>query len=266
MTGLESQLTELGVVFALVLARVAAVIATAPLFTDATLPVQVKGLLAVALAGMVTPTTLEAYPSQLPTADTVIELATLAASEVVVGLALGMGLMVVLSGVHITGQIIGQMSGMALAEGADPVFGDSASVFGQIYYLVTTAVFVAAGGLTMLIDGLLETLVMAPPGSGFALDGLLEGYIGLLGLGFELGVRASAPLLLALFLATIVLGLVSRTLPQLNTMAVGFGLNTLLTLGVMMSSIGAAAYAFQGPLSSVVVSLAQSIAAPLSSP
>lgn len=259
MTGLETQLTEIGVTFALILARVGAVVATAPVLSDATLPVRVKALMAVALAGLVTPMTLQTTATPLPTAGSLLEFGALAGVEIVVGLALGLGLMIVLAGVQLTGQIVGQMSGMALAEGADPVFGGSASVFGQVYYLVTTAVFVAAGGLTMLLDGLLETLRLAPPGSGYSIEELAHGFIGLLGMGFELGIRASAPLLLALFLATLVLGLISRTLPQINTMVVGFGINAMLTLGVMMASLGAVAYAFQGPLANVITSLTGSV-------
>ncbi|TWU00316.1 flagellar biosynthesis protein FliR [Botrimarina colliarenosi] len=262
MSGLETQLTELGVTFALILARVGAVVATAPVLSDKSMPLRLKVLMAVAMAGLVTPMTLETMTTPLPTATTFIELGALAGKEVVVGLALGLGLMVVLSGVQLTGQIVGQMSGMALAEGADPVFGDTASVFGQIYYLVVSAVFVAAGGLNQLIDGLLETLRLAPPGSGFEIDDIAMGFIGLLGVGFELGVRTSAPLLLALFLATLVLGLISRTLPQINTMVVGFGINAMLTLGVMMASMGAVAYAYQGPLTSAITSLADSVGAP----
>ena len=64
---------------------------------------------------------------------------------------------------------------------------------------------------------------------------------------FVLGIRAAAPLLVALLLSNIVLGLISRTLPQINVIAVGFGLNSLLALGLMFLSMGAAAWTFQDP-------------------
>lgn len=259
---LEAQLTELGVMFALVLARVGAMVGTAPLLSDASLPRRVKALIAVAIAALVTPMALNESGGSLPNADTLLALGALAGSEVIVGLALGLGLTIVIAGVQLTGQVVGQMSGMALAEGSDPVFGDTASVFGQVYYLVTMAVFVAAGGVNHLVGGLLDTFVMAPPGSGFSLDALIEGFLGLLSLGFEMGVRAAAPLMLALFIATLVLGLVSRTLPQINTMVVGFGINAMLLLGVMSASLGAVAYAYQAPLASVIDSLVLSIDAP----
>ncbi|QDT69764.1 flagellar biosynthesis protein FliR [Planctomycetes bacterium MalM25] len=262
MAGLENQLTELGVMFTLVLARVGAMVGTAPLLSDGSLPRRVKALIAVAIAAVITPMAMAHSGGELPSIDTLLVLGALAGSEIIIGLALGLGLTIVIAGVQLTGQVVGQMSGMALAEGSDPVFGDTASVFGQVYYLVTMAVFVAAGGMNHLVGGLLDTFQIAPPGSGYALDALIEGFIGLLGLGFEMGVRAAAPLMLALFVATLVLGLVSRTLPQINTMVVGFGINAMLLLGVMSASLGAVAYAYQAPLSSVIDSIVLSIDAP----
>lgn len=262
MSGLEIQLTELGVLFSLVLARIGAVVATAPLLSDANLPLRIKALIAVAMSALVTPIAMQSSPTRLPVADSMIEVGAMAGVEVIIGLALGLGVTIVLAGVQMTGQIVGQMSGMALAEGADPVFGGTASVFGQVYYLVATAVFVAAGGFNQLIDGLLTTFESAPPGFGFETEALLTGFLGLMSLGFELGVRASAPLLLALFMSTIVLGLISRTMPQINTMVVGFGLNAMLLLGVMTASLGAVAFAFQGPLTSTIDSLVAAVGGP----
>ncbi|MEQ8847892.1 flagellar biosynthetic protein FliR [Botrimarina sp.] len=257
--GLEAELTELGVVFALVFARVGAAVTTAPILSDPAMPLRVRALFAVTLAALVTPTVIAGEPEQPRYIDNLLELGVACGGELLIGLALGLGLMVILSGVQLTGQIVGQMSGMALTEGANPLFGDTASIFGEVYYLVASAVFLAAGGMQVVLGGLMDTFVVAPPGGGAPLAGLMESFACLVSVGFEVGVRASAPLLLALLLATIVLGLVSRTLPQINTIVVGFGLNAMLTLAVMTASIGAAAWAFQAPLAGwvdeVIVSL-----------
>ena len=50
--------------------------------------------------------------------------------------------------------------------------------------------------------------------------------------------------MVALLVSTLMLGLIGRTLPQINILAVGFGVNALLTLGILMLSIGTVAYAF----------------------
>ena len=56
---------------------------------------------------------------------------------------------------------------------------------------------------------------------------------------FALGVRAAAPCLIALLLATFVLGLIGRTMPQLNILVLGFGINAMVTFAVLSASIGA---------------------------
>ena len=70
----------------------------------------------------------------------------------------------------------------------------------------------------------------------------------LLSQSFVLGIRAAAPTMTALLLATLVLGLVSRTLPQLNVMVLGFGINAIVTVGLLSVSLGAVVWLFQADI------------------
>ena len=69
--------------------------------------------------------------------------------------------------------------------------------------------------------------------------------ISLVAQSFVLGVRAAAPVMVALLLTTLGMGLISRTLPQLNVMTMGFGVGTIVALAALGLSLGAAAGAFQ---------------------
>ena len=53
------------------------------------------------------------------------------------------------------------------------------------------------------------------------------------------------PIVTAILLATLVLGLIGRTLPQLNILVLGFGLNAMLTFAILAVSLGAIVLAFQ---------------------
>ena len=68
------------------------------------------------------------------------------ANEVAIGLLLGLGVIILFSGVQVAGQIVSQMSGMSLADVFDPGFDENVSVFTQLFYFLTMAVFVAIGG------------------------------------------------------------------------------------------------------------------------
>ena len=123
MGDLEAELTQLGVVFVLVFARVGSAVTTAPIFSDPSLPLRIRALLAVSISVLVTPMLLATGVEGPRYVDTMVGLACAAAVEAIIGLAMGLGLMVLLAGVQLTGQIVGQMSGMALAEGGTPIFG-----------------------------------------------------------------------------------------------------------------------------------------------
>ena len=83
---------------------------------------------------------------------------------------------------------------------------------------------------------------------------------------FHVAIRAAAPVVTAVLLATLVLGLVSRTLPQLNVMVVGFGVNAMVLFGVMFLSLGAAILVFQDQIVPTLHLLFQTLRIPLRSP
>jgi flagellar biosynthetic protein FliR len=228
MSALETLLVSRFVVFTLVLARTSALVMTAPIFGSVAVPRQARALLAVTMSLLVTPVYLG---TTLPPLDNLPEFGRLLINEVLIGLLLGLGVSILFSGIQIAGQIVSQMSGLSLADVFDPGFDEEASVFSQLFYFLTLAVFVAVGGHRILTQALLETL----------------------------GIRASAPLLAALTLATLVLGLISRTLPQINIIAIGFGLSSVILMGVLFLSIGAVAWAFQDPIASVIQQLQETV-------
>src|SRR5262245_3626493 len=99
--------------FTLVLARLSGLVMTAPIFGSQDVPVQVRGFLAFALAILITP--LQSASGFQPPED-LLNYAIVIAAELIIGLALGLGLMLLFSGIQLTGQIIAQMGGMSLAD------------------------------------------------------------------------------------------------------------------------------------------------------
>ncbi|MEQ8791416.1 MAG: flagellar biosynthetic protein FliR [Pirellulaceae bacterium] len=237
---LEHQL----LVFLLVLTRVSGLVMTAPVMGMQTAPVRVRGMVAVALAALVTPLAAEqVYFEHPPTS--IIDLVTLAAGELVVGLSMGLGTMILFAGLQLTGQIAGQMSGMQLADIFDPGFETNVPLFARLLDLITLAVFLAIGGHREVLRALLDTFQWMPPGEARFSEGVLTMLVELSTQSFVLGIRAAAPIMVSLLLSILVLGLISRTLPQLNVLAVGFSLNTMIMLATLAISLGAIAWLFQ---------------------
>jgi flagellar biosynthetic protein FliR len=242
MSTLETFLVGRFMVFTLVLARTGALVMTAPILGSPALPRRVRALLAVALSLLVTPVYVSAT---VPPVAQALEYGRLLVNEALVGLMLGLGINILFTGIQVAGQVVSQLSGLSLADVFNPGFEEDVSVFSQLFYFLTLAVFVAVGGHRIVIDALLETFAWAPPGSAALGDSFVDVLVNILTQGFALGIRASAPILTALLLSNLVLGLISRTLPQINIIAVGFGLNSLLTLGMLFLSLGGLAWIFQ---------------------
>jgi flagellar biosynthetic protein FliR len=116
-----------------------------------------------------------------------------------------------------------------------------------MFYFLTLAMFVLLDGHRLLTEALLETYMWMPPGRGVLGASYVDALTTLLTQSFLLAIRAAAPAMAALLLATLILGLIGRTLPQINILAVGFSLNALLTAGVLILSIGAIGWAFPQP-------------------
>ncbi|HEY5312522.1 MAG TPA: flagellar biosynthetic protein FliR, partial [Pirellulales bacterium] len=138
---------------------------------------------------------------------------------------------------------IGQMSGMSLAEVYDPSV-ESMPVFSAVLQVLATTIFVTIGGHRLLVQGLLDTFGSMPPGRPEMPAALVDLFSLLVMQSLELGIRAAAPACVALLLAHMVMGLISRTLPQINITSFGFGLNAMVTFGAMAVSLGSISWVF----------------------
>jgi flagellar biosynthetic protein FliR len=237
------------VLFTLVLTRVSGLLMTAPIYGTSEIPLQVRGLFAMAIAVLV-------FPSQWSVAladpGNLVQYLVLVGSELIVGLALGLGVTILFSGLDLTGRLIDQVSGLTIAEVFDPSQGDNTSIISRLLFLVALSVFVTIGGHRMVMAGLLDTFQSIPPGSAAMPVSLGDTLVALITQSFALGIRAAAPVLASLLLANVVLGLISRALPQLNVLVIGFGVNALLAMGILGISLGAAMLVFRDQVDPVV--------------
>jgi flagellar biosynthetic protein FliR len=233
------------VLFMLVFTRTSGLVMTAPVFGKNQIPTQVRVLLALALAVLVMPSQ---WDRAVQSPATLLNLLILVAGELIVGLCLGLGVDILFSGTQLAGQLIGRISGETMAEVYDPSVDDSLPILSQFLNMLALAVFVCIGGHRLVIAALLDTFQSIPPGgTGIPAD-MAGALTTLLAQSFSLGIRAVAPVMTALLLGSLVVGLIGRTLPQLNVMALGFGVNALVSYGALAMTLGATVWAFQSQI------------------
>jgi flagellar biosynthetic protein FliR len=200
------------------LTRILGLIAAAPLFGNLAVPVRVKLGLGIMLTLVIAPT-VPALPATDP-----MSLAGLLIlmQEMVIGAAMGFSMRVVFGAVEMAGEISGLTMGFGFATFFDPQTRARSSALAQFLALLTLMLFLALNvHLTMLATlarSFIDLPVSAAPAGaqGFRQLALWGGLI------FSSGVQLALPIIAALLLTNIALGILTRAAPQLNLFGIGF--------------------------------------------
>lgn len=213
--------------FLLAVIRASAWLVVVPPFNTRMLPAQAKIGLALALAIPVAPRLAETAPP--PEVGPLVVAALL---QVAVGLALGFVVQLLFAAVQAAGELIDLFAGFTIAATFDPFTNASQAVFGRFYYLLAMALLFALDGHVLLVHGFLSTFDVVPTGipDMAATAGEL---VDLLGMFLLAALEIAAPVLGALFLAEVALGLLSKAAPQMNVFTLGFPIKILLTFGLV---------------------------------
>jgi len=239
----------------LVLFRLTGIFILAPVFGSQAIPMRVKVFLAFTLSLCVYPVLLNAGSASavgiLPILNGGLTLWTLAACvalELAIGFLIGYCTSLVIIGMQVGGQLIDQQLGLALAGIINPELGEQNGIVSEILFLSSVTLFVALGGHRIMFDVLVGSFQSVPLG-GFRVDGhMLELIVGLLGASFEMGVRVAAPLLCLIFLETMAMGFVARTVPQMNILSIGFAVRILMGVALLVAAMGTIVAVFESQL------------------
>ncbi|MEW6546446.1 MAG: flagellar biosynthetic protein FliR [Bacillota bacterium] len=235
MAGLLGALVSGMPVFILVLMRLTGLFLAAPFWSSRMFPVTVKGSLCLFLALTVLPTV---DASRAPVAA--LPLALAAVRELAWGALAGFTASLCFAAVQLAGYYLDFELGMGIANVVDPTFGAPVPVAGTFLYLLSLVVFLGADGHHLLLSALVRSLQVVPPGTPVLSEAAGEALVAQAGAMFVLGLELAAPLVLPMFLANLALGLVSRTVPQMNVFVVGLPLKTWL--GVLFLTLALPAY------------------------
>lgn len=208
----------------LAMVRAAAWLLLTPPFTGRAVPVAVKVALALGLALPVAPHLAASAPEAEPA-----PLVAAVLIQVGAGLGLGFVTLVLLSAVQAAGDLVDLFTGFTMASLFDPLSGASSAIFGRFYQLVATLLLFVTNGHLLLVRGFLRSFDAVPartPG----LRALTGSVIDDVGTFFVAALEIAGPLLAALVLADVALGLLSRAAPLLNVFVLGMPVKVLVTL------------------------------------
>lgn len=216
------------VAFFFPLARILALLAAAPPFNNAALTLRVRLMLGLAIAIAIAPA-LPKIPALEPASGIGL---WILAQQLLIGFAMGFSIRLIFSAIDLAGNVIATQMGLGFATLYDPQNTAQTPVVSEFMGLLALLIFMAINGHLMLIATLTHSFTAIPisataPGSGTWLNLANAGVV-----VFSSGLLLALPILTALLITNIALGVLSRAAPQLNLFAVGFPLT--LALGFIM--------------------------------
>ncbi|NNF12945.1 MAG: flagellar biosynthetic protein FliR [Gemmatimonadetes bacterium] len=220
--------------FALTLFRVGGLMLVAPLFSSRTIPLPVRAGLAFLLVLLLTPV-VPVPPEGVAFGPTLI------IGEIFVGLGVGLGSAVLLAGAELAGEILAVQTGLSGATTLNPLTGVGTGVLSQLLGLFALLLLLATGAHLVLIEALVVSYESVPPGALADLEfGVVE-LTSMFGLLFSTGLKFAAPIIAAVSVGYLALGILARTSPQMNMLAVAFPLQIGLGLLVLAAVLPLAA-------------------------
>ena len=236
-------------VWLMILFRLTGIFVLAPVLGSSTIPRTVKVFLALGLSFAIWPmlwVDAEASGNLAAAVQglSLWSLGLLVALELLIGYVIGYAASLPMVGMQLGGHMIDQQMGLAVAEQYNPEIDGQAGVTAQLLFMFALALFVAAGGLNVMLHTLAQTFRHIPLGGFANFEQVAHLVVGLLAIMFELGLRVAAPLLCLTFLVSVGMGFLMRTVPQFNILSVGFSIRILSSLLLMMMLVGAVAGAY----------------------
>lgn len=208
-------------VFSLILTmmRVSIVMFMLPIFSTNNVPIPVKAAMTVvftlalwphvALSGAIMP----AHP---------FDIAIILLGEVIIGLVLGLAIDFLFMGIQSGGELLGFQMGFTMISFADPLTGNQTGLAAYFLWMTSLLTFLALDGHLYMLKGFAASFKILPPGALYIGENLLWEMLSLSAQVFVLALKIAAPVMVALFMVEVALGLIARTSPQVHIMEFGF--------------------------------------------
>ena len=221
------------VAFFFPLARILALLTAAPPFNNQGLNTRTRLVLGLAIALAITP----ALP-KIEAIDPASGLGLLIlAQQLVIGLAMGFSMRLVFTAIDLAGTMISNQMGLGFATAYDPQSAAQTAVISQFLGMLGLLVFLAIDGHLMVIATLGRSFMLLPISANAIASASWLNIANAGGLIFSSGVLLSLPVVVALLIANIALGVLGRVAPQLNLMAIGFPITIVLGFSALIVSL-----------------------------
>lgn len=207
-------------------------IASSPIFGNKQVPKRVKIGLSVLIAIVIAPTLGELPPVSIGSPQGLL----IIVQQIIIGVAMGFSMRLIFTAVEMAGELAGLQMGLGFASFYDPVNANFTPVIAQWIGVLATLVFLSLNGHLIMISALADSFQTLPIGNMMSVKSMymVAQWGGSL---FYYALQISMPILAALLITNLSLGILTRAAPQLNLFAVGFPITLAVGFFVLILSL-----------------------------
>lgn len=211
----------------LVLGRVLSFLAVAPIFSRRNIPVLAK----VGLGFLLSISAMSALDTPFAGGTTDFIYSFLA--EVFSGLAAGILCTWLFQSMQMGGQLMDQQAGFGMASLLDPGSATQSTLLANLVMYISILLFIELNGHHILVLGVIRSFAIVGPGEAVLGMGVAQLALRTLLLAYVLLIRVAVPVLVVLILTDLTLGMVGRTVPQLNVLMLGLPIKAAVAMLVL---------------------------------
>ncbi len=226
------------VIYMLVFTRITGLIVSAPFFSSIQAPVMTKIWFSATIAFIMYPLVIASKNFIMP--HSMPEFIILISIEFLIGYLIGFVANLIIEGVRMAGSIISIQMGLSMSEALDPATGVSSTELSRVYIYVTTLIFLATGAYQMLFIALNSSFSAIPMGVFPILDNnVISALLSLFAQLFKISFGVAFPIFSVLLISDMLLGLMSKMMPQMNIYMVAIPVKIYIGLFLFLAFLGA---------------------------
>ena len=157
--------------------------------------------------------------------------------ELLVGFVIGFISYLFFSIFSIVGQVVDVQIGLSMVSVLDPQSNVQMPVTGNFYQIMAILIFLITNGHHFLIEALVESYNYIPIGNLSLSIGMVNQFVVIIGKLFIIGFKIGSPILVTVILADVLLGILAKTMPQMNVFIVGMPLKILVGIFLIITTL-----------------------------
>lgn len=203
----------------LIFARISGIFSSAPIFGARNVPVIVKAGLSLIISYILLPLLIGSTFTTAP--EVLLPYVALVIGEFMIGLILGFACSFIFYGIQMAGSILDTQIGFGMVNVLDPLFGQQVPLVGNFKYILALLVFLASNSHHLFLSAVFSSFKLVPVSEGVFRADIATIAVDMVTGIFVIALKISLPVLVSLLLTDVALGVLARTMPQMNIFVVG---------------------------------------------